>query len=220
MESRAFVDLTDDSEEVTVYSDSSLKQLNNNSSSSHPGAPGPRVVSSHDIDQYVNTPIQPHQPLQPYRLPYAQPLRVKYEPKVAMIPGQPEPKSGVINNMRILPPNIIGAGVDAIQEYIKKMKAFQQMHQKPTYAENSNYDKKYYPPGWYSELDATNTTTFDTIGNQFLLFDTYLNLVRSHICNQFPQPFTHPYFWHDATLFLDYFRCLQSEQSIRSGIGS
>ena len=165
MDSQAYVDLTDDSEEVNIDNDLIQKQLKNNSSPSYPGAHGPRVVSSPDIDQYVYAPILPHQPLKTYRLPYAQPSRVKYEPQVAMIPGQPESKSGVINNIRILPPNIIGAGVDAIQEYIKKMKAFQQMHQKPTYAENSNHDRKYYPPGWYPELDETNMTILYTIGN-------------------------------------------------------
>ena len=43
--------------------------------------------------------------------------------------------------------NIIGAGVDVIQEHLNKARVFQQMHNRGAYADNQPIDQKYYPPG-------------------------------------------------------------------------
>ena len=169
MANQGYVDLTDDSIEYsevgkTAANSSTLSQLNNKLLASIANAHGSRGTNSHSIDQspkmnaqYLNAPILPHKSEEQRREPYILPQQVKYKPPMVMIAGQPETITGGTNHARILPPNLVGAGVDVLLEHQKKMRAFQQMHQKPTYVENSNLDRKYYPPGGYSDLNMDYT---------------------------------------------------------------
>ena len=85
---------------------------------------GPNIPNAQNLPYHQNPPYHANLPKGPN----------------VMIAGQPETVNHGLNTGRLIPQNLIGQGVDALQEHLKKAKAFQQMYQKPG-------DQKYYPPG-------------------------------------------------------------------------
>ena len=85
---------------------------------------GPNIPNAQNVPYHQNPPYHANLPKGPN----------------VMIAGQPETVNHGLNTGRLVPQNLIGQGVDALQEHLKKAKAFQQMYQKPG-------DQKYYPPG-------------------------------------------------------------------------